>query len=103
MKRKIIGLDHFMKQECKFIQNTKIIFHKEENGAYLYDPDSGNLKYINRVGTSLYELCDGFHPVDGMILRIASEYQDVSMDRVKKDVDQFLEGLLQMDFVRRIT
>ena len=90
-------------QESKFIQNTKIIFRKEENGAYLYDPDSGNLKYINRVGTSLYELCDGLHPVEGMIFRIAREYQDVPMDQVEKDVDHFLADLLQMDFVKRIT
>lgn len=92
-----------MKQESKFIQNTKIIFRKEENGAYLYDPDSGNLKYINRVGTSLYELCDGLHLVEGMIFRIAREYQDVPMDQVEKDVDRFLADLLQMDFVKRIT
>ncbi|MCX5823405.1 MAG: PqqD family peptide modification chaperone [Deltaproteobacteria bacterium] len=92
-----------MKQELKFIQNTKIIFRKEENGAYLYDPDSGNLKYINRVGTFLYELCDGLHLVEGMIFRIAREYQDVPMDQVEKDVDHFLADLLQMDFVKRIT
>jgi hypothetical protein len=92
-----------MKQEFKFIQNTKIIFRKEENGAYLYDPDSGNLKYINRVGTSIYELCDGLHPVEGMIFRIAREYPDVPMDQVEKDVDRFLADLLQMDFVKRIT
>lgn len=92
-----------MKQEFKFIQNAKTIFRKEENGAYLYDPDSGNLKYINRVGTSLYELCDGLHLVEGMILRIAREYQDVPMDQVEKDVDRFLADLLQMDFVKKIT
>ena len=92
-----------MKRECRFIQNTQIIFRKEENGAYLYDPDSGNLKYINRVGTSLYELCDGLHPAEGMIVRIAGEYQSVPMDQVEKDVDRFLADLLQMDFVKRIT
>ncbi len=92
-----------MKQEFNFIQNKKIIFRKEESGAYLYDPDSGNLKYINRVGTSLYDLCDGLHPVEGMIFRIAREYQDVPMDQVEKDVDRFLADLLQMDFVKRIT
>jgi len=92
-----------MKRECRFIQNTQIIFRKEENGAYLYDPDSGNLKYINRVGTSLYELCDGLHPMEGMIARIAGEYQSVPMDQVEKDVDHFLADLLQMDFVKRIT
>ncbi len=92
-----------MKQELKFIQNTNTIFRKEENGAYLYDPDSGNLKYINCVGASLYELCDGFHLVEGMTSRIAHEYQDVSVDQIEKDVERFLADLLQMGFLKRIT
>ncbi len=92
-----------MKQEFKLIQNTKIIFRKEENGAYLYDPDSGKLKYINRVGTSLYELCDGLHPVEWMIARIGRDYQSVPLEQIEKDVDRFLADLLQMDFVTRIT
>jgi hypothetical protein len=92
-----------MKQGHKFIQNTKIIFRKEENGAYLYDPESGNLKHINRVGTALYELCDGLHPLEGMIFRIARDYEDVPREQVEKDVDRFLTDLLKMDFVKRAT
>jgi hypothetical protein len=90
-----------LKQDTRFIQNTKVIFHKEGNGAYLYDPDSGKLKYINPVGTSLYELCDGHYPLDQMIARIAGEYGDVPIDQIERDVDRFLTDLLGMDFVER--
>jgi hypothetical protein len=91
-----------MKHGSKFIRNTRIIFRKEENGAYLYDPDSGNLKYINRIGTSLFELCDGLHLVEGMTSLIAREYQDISVDEIGKDVERFLTDLLQMGFLKRI-
>jgi hypothetical protein len=89
-----------MKQDTRFIQNTQVIFHKEGSCAYLYDPDSGSLKHINTVGTSLYELCDGHHPLEEMIARITDEYQDVPRDEIEKDVDRFLMDLLGMDFVR---
>jgi hypothetical protein len=92
-----------MKQGFRFIKNSQIIFRKEENGAYLYDPDSGSLKYINRVGTFLYELCDGLHLVEGMTFRIACDYQDVSVNQIEQDVDRFLADLLQMGFLKRIT
>ncbi len=99
----MIAQNRFMKQGFKFIQNTKIIYRKEETGGYLYDPDSGNLKYINSVGASLYELCDGLHLVEGMTSRIAREYQDVSVDQIEKDAERFLADLVQMGFVKRIT
>lgn len=91
-----------MKQGFKFLQHAKIVFRKEENGGYLYDPDSGSLKYINRVGASLYELCDGLHQVEGMISRIAGDYQDVPVDRIARDAERFLADLVQMGFVKRI-
>jgi hypothetical protein len=89
-------------QDTRFIQNTQVIFHKEGNCGYLYDPDSGNLKHINAIGTSLYELCDGHHPMGAMIARITDEYQDVPLDQIHGDVDRFLTELLGIDFVRRL-
>ncbi len=90
-----------LKQDSRFIQSTQVIFHKEGNCAYLYDPDSGNLKCTNTVGTSLYELCDGHHPIKEMIARITDEYRDVPLDEIERDVDRFLTDLLEMDFVRQ--
>jgi hypothetical protein len=90
-----------MKCESRFTQNTQVIFHKEKNGAYLYNPDSGNLKYVNKIGTSLYELCDGLHPREEMTTQIAQEYQSVPMDQIEKDIDSFLADLLRMGFIKR--
>ncbi len=95
--------DSAMEQNFRFIQSTQIIFRKEENGAYLYDTVSGDLKFINPVATSIYELCDGRHQVEEMIARVAGMYQGATMDQVAKDVVGFLDDLQQRDFVRRVT
>ena len=92
---------HSMKNESRFTRNTHAIFRKEENGAYLYNPDSGDLRYVNKIGTSLYELCDGLHRAEEMITRIANEYRSVPMDQIEKDVDRFLADLLRMDLIKR--
>ncbi len=89
-----------MKQESRFIHHTHVIFRKEEDGAYLYDPDSENIQYLNRIGASLYELCDGLHPVEEMITRIADEYRDVPIDRIEKDVRSFLAELSKANYVK---
>jgi hypothetical protein len=88
-----------MQQGPRFIHHAQIIFRREKNGAYLFDPDSGNLKYLNSVGALLYELCDGLHPVQEMIAKIASEYQGVPTEQVENDVNRFLADLMHMNYV----
>ena len=92
-----------MEREARFIRNARIIFRKEEKGSYLYDPDSGNLKYLNKIGTSLYELCDGLHLREEMIGWITSSCQSVSLDQVEGDVERFLVELLAMDLIKKVT
>lgn len=92
-----------MKRESRFIRNAQIIIRKEEKGSYLYDPDSGNLEYINKIGTSLYELCDGLHPMEEMIGWITSSYQSVPLEQIDDDVERFLLELLQRDLIKRVT
>ncbi len=89
-----------LKKESRFIRNDRIVFRPEDEGGYLYDPHTERLQYLNPVGTSVYELCDGRHPLEAMIGRISGEFRDVPSDRVREDVDRFLDALLRMDYIR---
>jgi hypothetical protein len=89
-----------LKKESRFIRNSRIVFRPEGQGGYLYDPHTEKLQYLNQVGVSVYELCDGCHPLEEMIGRISGEFRDVPADRVRGDVDRFLDALLRMDYIR---
>jgi hypothetical protein len=90
-----------MHRKTRFIRNAQVIFRRDGNGAYLFDPDSDGLQHINSVGASLYELCDGLHPVQEMISKIALDYQDVPIDQLENDVDRFLMDLMRMNYVTK--
>ena len=36
----------------RLVQNHKSIFKKEEDGAFLFDSDTENMKYINKMGVN---------------------------------------------------
>jgi len=42
----------------RLVQNSGNVFRQEEDGAFLFDPETGNLKYLNAMGVNVYELCD---------------------------------------------
>jgi hypothetical protein len=84
-----------------FTKNERTIIRKEADGAYLYDPDSGELLHINSVATTLYELCDGKHTREEVIAEIKDCY-DTPMDALGKDVIGFLDSMIERSLINKI-
>jgi hypothetical protein len=80
-------------------QNT--ILRKDVEGAYLYEPDSGKLLYINSMGLSLYELCDGAHTRDEIVAKMEDCY-DAPMNTLRNDVIGFLDSMAERSFIKKI-
>ncbi len=70
------------------------------NGAYLYNPDSGNLMHANMTGALLFELCDGRNTVEAMTSQIAVAY-DAPGKLIEQDVKSFLTSMLEKSFLKR--
>ena len=69
----------------RLVQNHKSIFRKEEDGVFLFDLDTGNLKYINEMGVNIYELCDGSLNVGDIAALVMENYKDISREPIEKD------------------
>jgi hypothetical protein len=69
----------------RLVQNYKSIFRKEEDGAFLFDSDMGNMKYINEMGVNIYELCDGSLNVGDIAALVMENYKDISREPIEKD------------------
>lgn len=77
------------------------IFRKEEDGAFLFDPENGNLKYINEMGGNIYHLCNGHSSVFDIKSLVKQHYRDIPEERIEKDIDDFLQDLTEMRFLKK--
>lgn len=81
--------------------NSEMVFRKEEEGAFLFDPHTGNLKYLNANGVSIYELCDGRKTVGDIITLLMEFYPDMDIEKIAVDTELFFEGLATMNFLTK--
>jgi hypothetical protein len=85
----------------RLVQNHESIFRKEEDGAFLFDPETGMLKYINNMGVNIYQLCDGGMTVGDITAMIIENYTGVSGDQIENDIKRFLGTLVEMKYLNR--
>lgn len=76
-----------------------IVFKEESDGAFLFDPKSGNLKYMNRMGKEMFLMLDGRRQVRHVIDAFCRRYPEVSPDRMRSDIEGFFHELEENGFI----
>lgn len=94
-------MEESLKKIERLSQNTDCIFREEEDGAFLFDPESGNLKFINSMGVNIYQLCDGKMTVGDITSIVSENYKDISSKKIEDDIRIFLQELVKMEFLKR--
>jgi hypothetical protein len=94
-------MDISLKETERLSQNSENIFREEEDGAFLFDPETGNLKYINTMGVNIYQLCDGSMTVGDITAIVIESYRDISREQIENDVKYFFMALVEMNFLKR--
>jgi hypothetical protein len=84
------------------VTNPGRICRKEEDGAYLFDLDSGNLKYINNSGLFIYEKCDGVNTVDAIIKLLHLSYPGEDPGQLTAEALNYLSLLIDADLLLRV-
>jgi len=83
----------------RFKINKEIVYREEDDGAFLFDPDSGNLKYMNHTGKETFLILKEKEDDEQVIAHIKGQYPDVDQEQVRKDVEIFLEQLKENGFI----
>ncbi|MBW2145289.1 MAG: PqqD family protein [Deltaproteobacteria bacterium] len=80
-------------------RNEQLVYREEEDGAFLFNPDTGNLKYMNRTGREIYlslgDKCD----INGLINHQLEFFPGVERRRIEKDIEGFLKELEENGFI----
>lgn len=83
----------------RYIKNNNIVFREEDDGAFLFDPDTGNLKYLNNSAKETFLIIDGQNDLNQIANRLLELYPDEDAEQVQNDVESFLQELLSNSFV----
>ena len=83
----------------RYQRNEEIVYREEEDGAFLFNPDSGNLKYMNQAGRATYLALDGQNDVNHLIGHLLELFSGVERAQIETDVESFLRELEENGFV----
>jgi len=89
------------KPDPKLVLNRNIVFREEDDGAFLFNPDTDALHCINPIGAAICRLCDGTKSLADILEWVSDHYEvGVSRQRMHADINGFIERLVSLDLIR---
>jgi hypothetical protein len=83
----------------RFRQNEGIVFREEDDGAFLFDPDTGDLRYLNQSGKETFLMLGEDHDVNKVIHGMIELYPNAEPARIEADVKDFVKDLEENRFI----
>ena len=83
--------------------NPDIVLREEDEGAFLFDPDSGRICYLNDLGIRIWKLCQKPVETESIVQTISAEYPDIAPERISEDCCSFLDDLREFGFLAKST
>jgi hypothetical protein len=83
----------------KIWARQEVVLREEDDGAFLFDPDSGRLCYLNEVGITIWKMCG--QPINrtDIIHNICAEFPEIPEKQVCDDCAAFLGDLDRLGFM----
>ena len=82
--------------------SSSAIYRDEDDGAFLFDPESGNLKYLNLSAKELFLMIDQNNDITQLIQHLQDIYPDADKDQIQKDVEEFIQQLEENGFITAV-
>jgi peptidyl-tRNA hydrolase len=83
----------------KFERNKNIVYREEDDGAFLFNPETGNLKYMNRSGRETFLLLSDQQDLNQVVNYMLGLFPDENHRRIEKDLESFLKELEENGFL----
>ncbi|MFC2065210.1 PqqD family peptide modification chaperone [Chloroflexota bacterium] len=83
-----------------YLCNPDVVLREEdEDGGLLFNPDTSQVKVVNTTGLYIWKQFAHANEISQVIKAMMSEIEDVPQDEVLKDVQDFLDEMLQTGFI----
>ena len=104
--KRILTLDEIEEKEmkeAKFVGNPRISCRKEEpEGAILYNPELNIFHVLNESGLEIWRSIEKPSTVKEIVYNLTRHFEDVPVEDVVADVEEFLSTLTRAEFVQEI-
>ncbi len=87
----------FEKRKIKV--KTDIVLREEEEGAFLFNPDTGRICYLNILGTKIWKSCNQVTTLERIVDKISLDFTDISREQIVEDCMKFLQDLGNLGFL----
>lgn len=88
------------KNMMKYKLKSSVVYRKEEDGALIYDHESGNMKPLNEIAAAMCELMFmEFKSKEDTLSVIKSKWRVSDDDLVRHDIDEFIAGMKKFGFI----
>jgi len=88
-----------MSDSASYRWNPALVFREEDEGALIFNPETGDLKLINRTGALVLNLLiEGKEPA-GWLDHLVEAFPDVPAETLQQDLKRFLEELEASDVI----
>jgi hypothetical protein len=77
----------------------EVVLREEDDGAFLFDPDSGRLCYLNAVGITIWRMCGQPIKRAEIVDKICKDFPDIPEKQVSDDCAVFLGDLDRLGFI----
>jgi hypothetical protein len=85
--------------DSRFKPADGIIYREEGQGGFLFDPKTGNLKYMNRSAKEAFLLVNGLNSIAQIARRLSRRYPEIDPRSIQRDVENFLAELEKERFI----
>lgn len=84
----------------RYIQNPDVNLRDEdEDGALLFNPDTGKVQLLNSTGFYIWKLCAEGSTVDELVAAFKADFEEVPEDQVVADVEEFVDYMMDSGFI----
>jgi hypothetical protein len=83
----------------RFKRKKGIILREEGDGAFLFDPETGNLKYMNQSAREAYLMINGRKDIKQIIQQLLGLYPEADLRQISEDVQNFFKELEDNKFI----
>ena len=88
------------KNMMKYKLKPSVVYRKEDDGALIYDHESGNMKPLNETAAAMCEIMFmELKSKEDTLSAIKKVWRVTDEDLVRRDIDEFIEGMKKLSFI----
>ena len=75
-----------------------VVLRKEDEGAFLFDPENGRLCYLNAIGIDIFNMCRRPLTAKEITRLLCERYPEEAQERIESDCTLFISELDRLGF-----